>query len=95
MQAIITKVIPATTHKPTRIKATCARGSLTISRHHPRFDNTADYGRHIIAAKMLCEKFVKEDYERHGGNSCFSLPFATGGFPDGSHAHVFIPKSQF
>ena len=31
MQAIITKFLPATNFKPSRIKATCERGSITIS----------------------------------------------------------------
>lgn len=49
MQAIITKILPTTEHKPRRCKATAQGGSVTIST-----DAYEDY--HREAALALCRK---------------------------------------
>jgi hypothetical protein len=51
MQAIKTKIIPATNTKPTRIKATSCGGiSVTLSTSNIEGD------QHIAAVRALCEK---------------------------------------
>jgi hypothetical protein len=57
MQAIETKFIPATNTKPSRIKATCERGILTVSWEHA----WSDEDNHREAALALCVKFAQED----------------------------------
>lgn len=88
-QAIRTRCLPATSYKSTRIKAACARGSITISWPDAQ-DNTA---AHIAAADALCERFVSEDAKLYGsprnGNP-WAKRRAVGCLPDGSHAHVFL-----
>jgi|HubBroStandDraft_2_1064218.scaffolds.fasta_scaffold05081_5 hypothetical protein len=90
MQAIITKVIPATNSRPTRIKASCARGSFTAA-----YDFThglADERTHAEVARALCVKFVKEDAEKYSSDNNrnpWSKNFVTGCLPSGEFAHVF------
>ena len=53
MQAIITKYVGPTNTKPSRIKATAAAGSITVS-----YDYSLDIkGNHVVAAKKLAAKF--------------------------------------
>ena len=53
MQAIITKYIGPTDTKPSRIKATAAAGSITVS-----YDHSLNIdGNHIAAAQELAAKF--------------------------------------
>ena len=86
MQAIITKVIPATNFKTTRIKAICERGSVIIS----AIDLSED--AHELAAKVLCIRFADEDekkYETPPNNNPWLRPFVTGQLPSGDYVHVF------
>lgn len=86
MQAIITKVIPATNTKPTRIKASCERGSLTAC------EDASAEGSHRSVAAALCAKFAKEDEKRYGSplsTNPWLRPFVTGQIPSGDYAHVF------
>lgn len=92
MQAIITKILPATNTKPTRIKASCARGSLIASP-----TATHDYSKletHTMVARCLAERFVDEDTAEFGAASIRSNPwgktFVTGCLPSGDFAHVFV-----
>jgi len=62
LQAIETKIIAATNHRGTRIKASCERGSITIS--YPYEMNTA--AAHVFAAQCLVNSFLREDEERFG-----------------------------
>lgn len=86
MQAIHTKYLPPspTGGRGPRIKATCARGSITIPQEQA---DTA----HERAVKALIEKFLSED-EKTGtprdGNP-WNKPFISGGLADGSMVHVF------
>lgn len=90
MQAILTKYIPATNTKPSRIKATAERGSLTRSW---QYDGRAE-DEHRAAAAALCQMFADEDAKALGEGSraynTWARPFVTGCLPDGSYAHVFI-----
>ena len=89
MQAILTKYLPATNFKGSRIKAVCDRGSITIS--YP--DELSGDACHIAAVDALIAKFVKEDEARYGTNkNPWSKPRVCGGLPDGSVAHVFIDQ---
>ena len=89
MQAITTKYLPATNHRGARIKAICARGSITIPFPHELSGNAI----HIAAVSELVHKFAAEDLATYGapkeGNP-WLRPFATGTLSNGSVAHVFI-----
>lgn len=88
MQAIVTKYLPATNTKPSRIKAQCERGSITIS-----FDCELGVDdTHKCAAKALVGKFVTEDAKQYGTKPAanpWNKPFVTGCLPSGNYAHVF------
>lgn len=87
MQAIQSKYIPASNVRGSRIKATCERGSITIS--YP--DELSGDACHIKAVDALIAKFVKEDEKRYGTNkNPWSAPRVCGGLPDGTYAHVFV-----
>lgn len=88
MQAIQTKVLPATNTLGTRIKATCERGSFTIP--YPDGKDLGD--AHHVAARYLTTQFANEDSKHYGTNlsrNPWLRPFVTGQLPDGSYAHVF------
>lgn len=86
MQAIVTKIIPATNTKPTRIKATCARGSVTIC-----CDSSSETAHRVVALKLV-GKFLTEDAEEYGTppkENPWGKPFVSGCLPSGNYAHVF------
>lgn len=85
MQAIITHILPATNHRPTRIKACCARGSFIRSR---TFDSNMEH-EHIAAAHSLCARFIKQDGKEQ---TVWKNKFITGQLPSGDYAHVFITR---
>lgn len=89
MQAILTKYLRPGKSRGSRIKAWCARGSITIDypHHLPRDERFAE------AAKALVAKFVEEDFKR--GEPIASNPWSrkmiSGGLPDDSgEAFVFL-----
>ena len=88
MQAIITKALPWTHLRGMRIKASCARGSVTLG-----VENFSE-ACHIGVAGFLRDKFIEEDLKRCEGakreDSGWSKSFVTGNLPDGNYAHVFI-----
>ena len=87
MQAILTKYIPATNFKGSRIKAQCERGSITIS--YPHELSGADC--HIAAVDCLIAKFVLEDKERYGTQrNPWQDKRVCGQLPSGDYAHVFV-----
>jgi hypothetical protein len=93
MQAIRTHYLPATNFKPSRIKAVCERGSLTVSYDSGLNENDA----HAAAAKALVARFVKEDAAKYGSpaeKNPWARPFVSGTLPDGSMAHVYLPVSR-
>ncbi len=88
MQAIITKYLPATNTKSSRVKATCARGSLVVSYPH---DLSGD-AIHDYAAAMLISRFLNEDREEYGTEphkNPWGKKRILGTLPDGNVAHVF------
>jgi hypothetical protein len=90
MQAIVTKYLPATNTKPTRIKAFCERGSITVSYPHELSGDAC----HRYAVKQLVAKFAKEDAKQYGSHpdeNPWMRPFATGQMPSGNYCHTFLP----
>jgi len=105
MQAIQTKILPVTNTKPTRIKAYCARGNLTIGADSERLDNPdtgecysyADERKHHNAALLLIAKFHAEDKKEYGEKArswIDGYTLATGCLPNGEYAHVFVKKER-
>jgi hypothetical protein len=91
MQAIQTKILHATNTKPTRIKAWCARGSITLSA--PLAYAVSDERAHAAIAQMLVSRFAVEDFKEYGtphAKNPWSKARKVGCLPDGSFAHVFI-----
>lgn len=89
MQAIITKYLPATNSRGSRVKATCARGSIII----PWEYDVDEHANHTLAAEKLCAKFAADDFRKYGtdpvGNP-WMRKLATGELPKGTgYAHVF------
>jgi hypothetical protein len=85
MQAILTKVLPATNTKPTRIKATCERGSVIVC------CDIHEQG-HVFVARKPCRSFAMADQKRYGtplDKNPWERPFVTGQLPNGDYAHVF------
>lgn len=90
MQAIITKYLPATNTRPSRIKATCERGSATIPLDH----SLNDGDNHRAACDFLCARFDAEDANKYGsarGPHSWSRPKASGQIPGGEYVFCFIP----
>lgn len=92
MQAILTRVIPATNTKPTRIKASCERGSVTLDTGGFAVVSDRD-STHRQAAYQLINKFTQEDFEDRGepvADNPWSRPFVTGQLTNGDFCHVFL-----
>ena len=88
MQSIQTKYLPATDSNGSRIKARCARGSITIP--FP-YELTGDE-THRAAVHALVNRFLREDEAKgtpRETNFWYS-DFISGSLPDGSMAHVFL-----
>lgn len=88
MQAILSKIIPATNCKPTRIKASCARGSIIVSADN--LPGRTDDNHAIVAAKLVA-KFCAEDLKNYGtpiATNPWNRPLVTGQLPNGDYAHV-------
>ena len=86
MQAIVTKYLPATNTRGSRIKAYCERGAVTIS--YP-YELTIE-AAHIAAADALIARFVKEDAARYGTvANPWSRARVCGQMPNHDFAHIF------
>lgn len=95
MQAIITKYLPVTDRKSSRIKAVCERGSLTVT-----WDHALDVGEnHRAACDALCARFDAEDKKKYGSDpehkGRWSRPKASGQIPSGEYVFCFIPERVF
>jgi len=89
MQAILTKYLPATNSRGSRVKATCERGSIAIPFPH----ETDIEGAHVAAADALVSKFIEEDakeYKTPRAKKPWGKQRACGGLPGGGYCHVFI-----
>lgn len=80
LQCIRTKIIPHANFRPSRVKAWCARGSLTVSW---RYDmHVAE--NHAFAIRCLPEKFGMEDEKEYGkGKSSWDADCVMGGDSNG------------
>ena len=88
MQSIQTKYLPATESNGSRIKAKCARGSITIPFPH---ELTGD-AIHRAAVLALVTRFLDEDESKGTPRETnfWNRAFVSGSLPDGSMAHVFL-----
>ena len=83
MQAILTKFLPATNYKGTRIKATCAAGSITVDYHSVDEGGIFnDEARHVAVARMLMKKIWggRPQEQQHD--------VISGCLPSGDYCHV-------
>lgn len=80
MQAILTKYIGPTNTKGSRIKASCAAGSITVDFHS--FDAIDNEDRYNQVAAMLASKLGWTG--KHYGT------LASGCLPNGDYCHVFV-----
>ena len=89
MQAFLTKYIPATDYRESRIKASCERGSIVIGYPHEFSGDEV----HREAVRQLIAKFVKEDKKQYGTkDNPWNREFVSGGLPGRiGMAHVFLP----
>ena len=79
-QCIRTKFIPCTNFRPSRVKAWCDRGHITVSW---RYEMNVDEN-HAFAIRCLLEKFVMEDEKKYSkGDSSWDSDFLMGGDRDG------------
>jgi hypothetical protein len=88
MQAIHSKYIPATNNRGSRIKASCERGSITISFPHLSGDEN-----HREAVRRLVWRFIEEDKKQNStppASNPWGREFVSGSLPDGTMAHIFI-----
>lgn len=95
MQEIITRYLPMTAHRPSRIIAKCQRGNLTVNFDSLPCGDVSVEGAHISAARLLCERFAQEDaslYASPVATNPWLRPLVSGGLPDGSFAHVCLPR---
>jgi len=77
MQAILTKYLPYTNTKPSRIKASCQAGSITVSyKHELNLEENHERACALLIAKLGWS------YATHGETVC-------GQLPNGTYAHVF------
>ena len=88
MQSIQTKYLPATDSNGSRIKAKCARGSITIPFPYELIGDET----HRAAVHALVNRFLKED-EAKGiprETNFWNRAFVSGSLPDGTYAHIFL-----
>ena len=88
MQSIQTKYLPATESNGSRIKAKCARGSITIPFPH---ELTGDE-THRAAVLALVTRFLDEDAAKGTPRETnfWNREFVSGSLADGSQAPVFL-----
>lgn len=91
MQAIITRCIPATNTRGSRIKAACARGKVLVSYNVNASES--DEMAHVRAASVLVARFAVEDFAKYGtphNENPWNRPRVVGQLPSGEYAHVFV-----
>jgi len=88
MQSIQTKFLSATDSKGSRIKAKCARGSITIPLDHGLSGDAV----HRAAVMALVLRFLNEDSAKGTPRETnfWNRAFVSGSLPDGSMAHIFL-----
>lgn len=92
MQAIITKYLPATNVCGNRIKASCARGSITVSCPH----ELSEQDCHRYAVEQLVGRFAAQDAKEYGTplhENPWRRPMVCGQYPDGRYVFVFTDST--
>ena len=87
METIVTKYLPATNTRGSRIKASCKRGSCTIP--YP-YELSGD-DLHNAAAQALVDRFVAEDNIVEGNYWARPRIVASNGV-SGERVHIFISE---
>lgn len=85
-QAIITKFIPCTDRRGSRIKAACDRGAIIVSYGHSASNP------HKAAVLALVRKFMAEDEKQYGtppSKNPWRGPWMEGGLPNNGGS-VFV-----
>lgn len=94
MQAIQTKILPATNTKTIRIKAWCERGQVIMSYSY----EGSEEEEHRGVIQILLDRFVKEDLDKYGpeSKSSWERPFIMGfkGGNEGGFCAVILPKNK-
>lgn len=94
MQAILTRILPATNTRPTRYRVSANRGSITIAADPiAKEDAIGSAQAHRRAALQLIWRFIREDKAEYGtpeNKNPWGRHFATGCLPNGDFAHVYI-----
>lgn len=84
-QAITTKYLPCTNYKPSRIKAECSRGSVTVSYPH----ELSGAACHAYAADMLLKSFAEKDGNDKSWGTLDN--YAIGALPESNKSgYVFV-----
>ena len=88
MQSIHSKYLPANDTRGSRIKAKCARGSITIPFPH---ELTGDE-THRAAVLALVTRFLDEDQAKGTPRETnfWNRAFVSGSLADGSMVHIFL-----
>ena len=87
----MTKYLPATNTRGSRIKAICERGSITIS--YPQ--ELSGYACHVAAVDALVARFAKEDAAKYGTErNPWSKPRVYGTLPNGDVVHVLVDPAN-
>jgi len=99
MQAIIAKYLPATNFRPSRVKASCERGSIIVS-----YDDGSSNGgigsdyAFKRAVDMLCARFAKEDEQKYGSKPTdrrsWTRPKAHGQILSGEWVFCFVEDKK-
>ncbi len=88
MQVIISKYLPSTNFKPSRIKASCECASVVLS-----WDAALTQQQmHEYAASRLVKQILDEDAKRYGSkpeSNPWNKPRVCGQIPSGEYVHVF------
>lgn len=89
MKAIETIWLAPTQTRPTRIKATCERGSIIVD--YDDLDAPDNEGKHKLARQKLIDKFIAEDAPRYGNEkNPWSKKMVFGQLANGNYVHVFV-----
>jgi hypothetical protein len=89
-QAIQTKYLPHTNTRPSRIKAWCQRGSVTIT------TDCSLESDHREAVRVLLAKFIAEDEERYGtprSANPWAADFVLGALPGAGYVAVAVKST--
>lgn len=90
MQAILIKYLPATNYRPSRLKASCERGSVTIC-----YQSHCDNPEHA-ALRALLRKLIAEDKAKYGPDAGkpWHGPWVMGQLASGDYIAVSTKSAE-